>query len=112
MHVKKINGRIYGADLTVAEKQALMIEAQKMVAEYDRKNENEIDAITLWVLFSEFDFEEEQLRKFYDIFSKSLDDLMERYEMTTKEEELWLCTYKLKERGIDIEKWRKESETP
>ena len=50
MRVKKAGGRVYGADLTAAEKKALDIELKRYFAEYDYKNIKEIDAIVLWVL--------------------------------------------------------------
>lgn len=41
--------------------------------------------------------------KFYNSFSKDLHAMCERYELTDKGDELWVCTHKLKEKfGIDI----------
>ena len=105
----KINGKIFGAKLTNAEQKALDIEVRKAMAEYDRKNENEIDALILYILMSEFDFSVKRLRKFYDCFTPSLDALCERYEMTDKDDDIWLCTHKLKEHGVDIEQWNKDA---
>ena len=108
MIVKKSHGKIFGAHLTNAEKKALDIEIENEFAEYDRKNTNEIDAVILWILRSEFGFGRDRLRQFHDRFVPALEDLCKRYEMHDREDEIWLCTHKLKEDGIDIEEWNKE----
>ena len=42
---------------------------------------------------------------FYNSFGKDLRALCKRYELTDRADELWLCTYKLKDVfGIDIHK--------
>ncbi len=79
MIVKKSGGRIYGAQLTVAERKAMNIEIEKQLAEYTRKHQAEFDA------------------------------LVKRYEMED-EDDVWLCTQKLKEMGVDIEQWEREKE--
>lgn len=109
MRVKKAGGRVYGADLTAAEKKALDIELKRYFAEYDYKNIKEIDAIVLWVLHEQFGFGPERLKRFFDNFNSSVKELLDRYELD-ESEDAWMCTYKLKEIGVDVEKWYKESE--
>ena len=84
-------------------------EIRNQLAEYDRKNELEIDAMVLWVLHEQFGFGPKRLRHFYDAFSYAMDELVNRYVMDDSDQP-WLCTYKLKEIGIDLEEWRKEKE--
>jgi len=107
MKIKKSGGRVYGADLSVAEKTAMQMEIQRQLTEYDRKHAIEIDAKVLWVLHSRFGWGATRLKRFFDSFSDELDTLIDHYEMT-KEDEVWLCTYKLKEHGIDLEQWERE----
>lgn len=107
MKIKKSGGRVYGADLTVAEKSAMQMEIQRQLAEYDRKHAIEIDAMILWVLHAQLGWGEKRLKRFYDSFSDEIDALIERYQMD-KDDGVWLCTYKLKERGIDLEQWERE----
>ena len=38
-----------------------------------------------------------------------MDELKERYEM--ENEEVWLCTHKLKALGIDVDAWASEGRT-
>lgn len=105
MKVKKAGKILLGADLTNEEQHVLNMEIQKSIAEYDRNNADEIDAMILWNLHLIFGFEEKELMMFYNSFGKDLRALCKRYELTDREDELWLCTYKLKDKfGIDIHK--------
>lgn len=92
MYTKKAGGKVYGAHLTAAEKKAMDIEIRRQLAEYDLKHANELDAMILWHLHEEFGFGPKRLKQFYDTFSDMV----------------WLCTYKLKQYGIDIEEWNKQ----
>lgn len=100
-------GKVYGAHLTAAEKKAMDIEIRRQLAEYDLKHANELDAMILWHLHEEFDFGPKRLKQFYDTFAVRLDELIKHYEMTDSDM-VWLCTYKLKQYGIDIEEWNKQ----
>ena len=83
-------------------------ETAKALAAWDEKHENEIDAIILWELHQQLGFGEKRLRRFYDAFSKEFNELRKRYECED-ENAIWLCDMKLKEIGVDIGKWRKET---
>lgn len=104
---KKVGGHIYGVQFSKKEQDAIDQEIQRQCAEYDRKNEDEIDAIVLWLLHEKFGFGMKRLRRFYDLFRSEFTALYERYEMKA-EDGVWLCTYKLKNYGLDIEQWNKE----
>ena len=108
MVVKQVGKIILGADLNEKEKKALDIEIGKEFAKYNRNNANEVDAIILWVLHDQFGFGHDRLKKFHAAFQPSLEELCKRYEMTDKDDELWLCTRKLLDIGVDIEDWNKE----
>lgn len=86
---------------------AMKEEMRKQMAEYDRKNMNELDSCILWVLHEKFGFGPERLKRFYNAFGPALDSLIEHYELDNSDK-IWICTYKLKEYGIDIEEWNKE----
>lgn len=108
MVVKQVGKLILGADLNEKEKKALDIEIGKEFAKYNRNNANEVDATILWVLHDQFGFGHDRLKKFHAAFQPSLEELCKRYEMTDKDDELWLCTRKLLDIGVDIEDWNKE----
>lgn len=107
MIVKKSKGKVYGASLTAAEKKAMDIEIKRQLAEYERQHQLELDAIILWVLRNQLGFGKKRLKRFYDEFSPAVQELLRYYEMG-EEDQSWLCTRKLKDHGVDIEKWQNE----
>lgn len=107
MYVLKSGGKVFGARLTAAENKALDMEARRSLAEHTRKHELELEATALWQVMQLTDWDEGQLKAFYDGFDISLTKLIEHYEMGVEDAQ-WLCTKKLLDAGIDIEKWRRE----
>lgn len=108
MLVKKAGGKVYGATFTAAEKRAMDMEIKRQLAEYTRKYEADLNATILYVLHEQLGFGEQRLKKFFDRFSVEIDDLVKYYEMG-EEDAAWLCTRKLLDMGIDVEKWCDES---
>lgn len=96
-----------GKRITAADKKIIDIEIKSQLAEYDKKHTQEIEALILWVLHEQYGFGEKRLKKFYDSFDYEIATLLRRYEMDEKDD-VWLCTRKLKDVGIDISKWSKE----
>lgn len=84
------------------------MEIQRQLAEYDEKNNQEIDAMVLYILHTQFGWGKKRLRRFYDCFADELKALTDRYLMDDTDT-VWLCTRKLKDAGIDISEWSKES---
>lgn len=95
--------------MTNQQKKAMNAEIMMQLAEYDKANLQEIDAMVLWLLYSEFGFGKKRLRRFYDQFAIQMNELIDRYEMST-DDTAWLCTRKLKDAGIDISQWLAENE--
>ena len=104
MRINKFAGKVYGADLTAAERKAMNMEIQRQLEEYTEQHRLELDAMILWVLHSQYGWGEKRLRRFYDLFEKELDELLKYYELGA-EDRAWLCTYLLKKDGIDVKKW-------
>ena len=92
-----------------AERKAMNMEIQRQLVEYDRKNELELDAIILWELHTQLGLGPKRLKKFFDGFSDALNALVNRYEMDISDD-VWLCTHKLKEIGVDVEDWYRQKE--
>lgn len=107
MHIKKSGGKAFSVDLTAKERKAMNMEIQRQLTEYTKKHRLELDAMILWVLHAQLGLGPTRLRRFYDRFEKELDALLKRYEMG-EDDQLWLCTYMLKQIGVDIEKWDRE----
>lgn len=93
--------------LTSAEQKAFDIEIKRQMAEYDKKHIREIEALILWVLHEQYGFGKKRLKRFYDSFDMEIAALLERYVMN-ENDDVWLCTRKLKDAGIDISEWSKE----
>ena len=108
MQVKKIKGKIYGANFTATERKAMEIEINRQLAEISRKHELEVDAMVLWELHEQFRFGKKRLKRFFDNFSVSMNELIVRYE-DNDDDRSKLCMHKLKEIGVDIEEWSKEN---
>lgn len=109
MVVKKSCGKIFGADLTASERKAMEMEIRRQMAEIDRNNLREIDAIILWELHEQLGLGPERMKRFYRGFHKSLQKLLDRYEME-EIDQVWLCTQMLKDYGIDLDELAKECE--
>lgn len=104
MRINKSCGKIFGAQLSAAEKKALDMEIKRQLAEYDTKHKLELQALFLWTIHEQLGFGEKRLRQLYDIFDKALDELIDRYSLE-ESDSAWLCTLKLREHGIDIAEW-------
>lgn len=108
MFFNKNGGRIFGVQFTKKEQEAIDREIRVQCAAFEDGHDREFDAIVLWLLHEKFGFGEMRLRRFYDLYSSEVSALLDRYKME-KSDAVWLCTQKLKEYGIDIEAWEKES---
>ena len=107
---KKIGNRIFDVKFTAKEQEAIDRAIKDQLADYDRKHMREVDAIVLWELHRLFGFGYKRMRDFYFDFGKSINSLIDRYELSG-DDAVWLATYKLKEVGIDLEEWERELET-
>ena len=99
MKVKKSNGKIFGANLTAAEKKAMDIEIRRSIDDYNRQNMNEIDAMVLWHLHEEFGFGSERLNKFSERFTKIMNSHAKTYDDVAYE----ALIKHAKECGVNIE---------
>ena len=86
----------------------MMKEIKRQCSAYWKKHEFELMAMILWQLHEQEGWGEKRLKRFFMGFTPTLDALLDRYDMETDDEKFWLCTYKLKELGIDLEKWQHE----
>lgn len=108
MRVKKAGGKVFGATLSAAERKAMNLEIERQLAEYTRNHAREIDALFLWHLHEECGFGIKRLKQVFLGFAPRIDELCNRYEMHDEGDDIWLCTKKLKEIGVDLEEWEKE----
>lgn len=110
MIVKKHNGKVYGADFTTAERQAVELEVGHMIAKANEQNAANFDALVLYVLHVHYGWGKDRLKKFWTAFCKEHKALCDRYCMYGVGDNTWLAHKKLEEIGVDIAEWYKEME--
>ncbi len=111
MRVKKTyKGKVFGAELTAAEKQAVNKEIDRQILEKDRQYSADLDAMVLVTLYEAYGWKEKRLRKFWDAFIKTHKELQEHYEMYGVGDNEWLAHQKLKAIGVDVHQWYKEEQ--
>lgn len=109
MRVNRSGSKIFGAHLTKTEQKALDIEARKSVIKQHKELHLDLDATILYALYENEGFTEKELREFWNGFNKLHDELIEYY-MIDSVDAMWVCREKLKQIGIDVEKWAEEDE--
>lgn len=109
MQLKTICGKVYGANLTRKEQEALDIEIRKQIAEQAKNYENDFDACVLYQIHAQYGKQTKALRKFYDRWKVVHKQLLEHYELD-KPDAPWLFAEKLKEIGVDVAEWNEEDE--
>lgn len=110
MRVKSYKGKVFGAELTAAEKKAMDIEIHRQLVKKDREYAADFDAMILYTLMSHYGWGKKRLRQFWEAFfteHKALQDFYEMYEPGDRE---WLANKKLKDIGVDVREWYKEIE--
>ena len=110
MNFIKAGKIITGVKLSPKEQEAMDRAIQKQLAEYDRKNADEIDAMVLWIIHKIYKKGHKELKRFHREFVPEIRALWKRYEMTDKADTPWLCTKMLLDYGIDIHEWNRELE--
>lgn len=110
MNFKRSGSKVFGIVLSPAEQKVLDRAIEKQLAESLRKRDLEIEARVMYAIRAITEFDETELRRVYDDIDESLDALATHYEMHEDDDLTWLCMKKLRDDGIDIERWSKENE--
>lgn len=106
MRVKKAGGKVFGADLTAAERKAMELEINRQIAESERQYASDLDTLVLYALHVHLGFGKKRLRRFYEAFTVEHNKLIEHYEMP--DDNVWLADMKLKQIGVDVTAWSAE----
>ena len=83
-----------------------MIQAQIRLQEH--RLSLEVDAAWLWQLFERYEWTEEQLHEIYKALETYHQKIREHYDLDACDGAGWLYVQKLRDRGIDLEKWYAE----
>ena len=95
--------------LTAKERRALELEIERQYAQFQKEHENDLVILVLYVLHRQLGFGAKRLKKFYTAFDQEFQSLMDHYQMPG--EHVWLAKKALKDIGVDVEEWMKESPT-
>lgn len=90
--------------MTPTMEQAMMHEINQQCLEADKRFSLDLDTMVIWTLYQCYGWREKRLHDFYLAMAKEHRRMREFYEM----DDLYPERYKLKEKGIDIEKWQEE----
>lgn len=83
---------------------AMMHEINQQCLEKDDLLALDVDCMVLWTLYQCYGWREKRLHDFYLAMAREHRRMREYYQM----DDLYPERYKLKEKGIDIEKWQEE----
>ena len=89
--------------LSKQQKKATNYEVQNQIAENVRNLTTNIIALMLWQLHEQEGFGKKRLLRFHKSFVPVIKELQDYYAMHTADETEWVCKYKLKQMGIDID---------
>lgn len=109
MRVKKVGSKVFGANLTTAERKAMELEINRQIVKADKEYINSIDILVLYVLHRHLGFGKQRLRRFYEAFTAEHKKLIAHYELPD-EDNVWLADQKLKAIGVDVAAWNAERE--
>ena len=108
MRVKSYRGKVFGAELTAAEKKAMNIEINRQLVEREKQYAADIDAMVLYTLMAHYGWKKKRLKRFWKAFIAEHKALREFYQMDEPGDNEWLAHRMLKEIGVDIDEWYKE----
>jgi hypothetical protein len=112
MRIKKTyKGKVFGAELTAAERKAMNIEIDRQLAEKEAQFAADVDAMVLNTLRACYGWKRKRLRKFWDNLIAEHKALREYYQMDKPGDIEWLAHQKLKEIGVDVHQWYKEEQS-
>ena len=107
MYFKRAAGKIFGVTFNKAEQKAIDKAIGEQCAEMDRQMELDRDSSILWMLHEQFGFGRKKLFRAWQMMYADSKKLQAHYEMGP-EDGGWLCRQKLKEYGVDLERWYKD----
>lgn len=107
MFFKKAAGKLFGVEFNKTEQRIVEKALGEQWAEMGRQMEMDQDSSVLWMLHEQFGFGHKRLYRAWKLMHEDNKKLQARYEMGP-EDGGWLCRQKLKEYGVDIERWYKD----
>ena len=94
----------FSNEALAAMESAMMHEINQQCLEADARFSLDLDTMVLWTLYQCYGWREKRLHDFYLAMAREHRRMREYYQM----DDLYPERYKLKEKGIDVEKWQEE----
>lgn len=88
---------------TNKQKKAMNVEIYRQIFESIGKLSKNMAAVMLWNLHEQEGWGKKKLLRFYNDFLPALKEMQDYYEMYGAEDTEFMCKYKLKEMGIDLD---------
>lgn len=86
---------------------AMMAEIRRQQKQWTEDMEKNVDVAVLWMLHELCGFGPKRLHDFFEGFNRVYDELVAYYDMV--DDLPWIYERKLKEIGVDVAEWRKET---
>lgn len=109
MRVKAYKGRVFGAELTAAERQAMNVEINRQLLEKDKQYAADMDAMVLYTLMTHYGWKKKRLKQFWKAFITEHKALRDYYQMNDPGDNEWLAHRKLQEIGVNVKEWYNEN---
>ena len=81
---------------------------RQQIRQQEHRLSLEVDAAWLWQLYEVFEWPEEELHRIYKGVESYHQEIRKYYELDAADGAGWLYLQKLRDRGIDLEKWYAE----
>lgn len=107
MYFKKAAGKLFGVEFNKNEQKIVEKALGEQWAEMGRQYEMDQDSSVLWMLHEQFGFGRKKLYRAWKRMHEDNKKLQDHYEMGP-EDGGWLCRQKLKQYGVDLERWYKD----
>lgn len=89
--------------LSAAQKKEIAKEARYQVNRLMPLVVQNVEAIILWQLHEQYGFGVKRLKRFFESTAPMITGMLEEYNFKTDEDAIWVCKYKLREIGIDLD---------
>lgn len=106
MIFKKINGQIFGVELTKKEQKAMDVEINQQIIATQKQYVDDFDYTIMKILHDHFGFGLTRLRRFYEVFTQDYNTLEKHYEMG--DAGTYIARKEMNAIGCNIEKWNQE----
>lgn len=97
-----------GCKLSSTQRKLLEDEVRRELLRQEHQLSMEVDAAWLWQLFMRYDWSVEELHRIYKDMEADHNEIRKHYDLAGNDGAGWLYVQKLRDAGVDLEKWYAE----